>query len=190
MSADCGLRIADFRPRRGRIATRSRFHSALRAPHSAIRPRAARPAFTLVEVLIALAVFAMAAVVLGSAYLNILNSYTAAARGARLNEDFAFARQLVITEPDRTKLEQGGEFDNAQGRRVRWSVDIASTNEADLFNVAFTCEVQDPSTPEPQKLTQNFMLLRPTWVTDQAERGKLKEEAKQRILEIQGKKQS
>jgi general secretion pathway protein I len=150
---------------------------------------APRAGFTLVEVLIALAVFAMAAVVLGSSYLNILNSYTAASRGARLNEDFAFARQLVITEPDRTKLEDGGEFDNADGRRVKWSVDITSSNEADVYNVAFTCEVDDPSTPEPQKLVQNFMLLRPTWVIDQAEHDKLKADAKQRILDIQGKKQ-
>jgi general secretion pathway protein I len=184
-------RSQSSRWRRSEVGRKSRAgaarHRALDIGHWSFR--ASRAGFTLVEVLIALAVFAMAAVVLGSAYLNILNSYTAASRGARLNEDFAFARQLVITEPDRTKLEDGGEFDNADGRRVKWSVDITSSNEADVYNVAFTCEVDDPSTPEPQKLVQNFMLLRPTWVIDQAEHDKLKADAKQRILDIQGKKQ-
>jgi hypothetical protein len=53
--------------------------------------------------------------------------------------------------------------------------------------VTLTCEISDLSRPEPDKQAHVFMLLRPTWVIDQAERGKLKEDAKQRILEIQGK---
>jgi general secretion pathway protein I len=170
-------------------ARRHRAYWSLDIGHWSFR-RAPRAAFTLVEVLIALAVFAFAAVVLGSAYVNILTSYDIAARGLAVNEDFDFARQLVLTEPDRTKLEQGGEFDTAQGRHAKWTVEITSTNEADVFDVAFNCEIQDPSRPQPDKVTQKFTVLRPTWVVDQAERDKLKEAAKQRILEIQGKQQA
>jgi hypothetical protein len=36
---------------------------------------------------------------------------------------------------------------------------------------------------------QTFTVLRPTWVVDAAERDKLREDAKQRILDLQGKKQ-
>jgi general secretion pathway protein I len=146
-----------------------------------------RGGFTLVEVLVALCIFAMAAVVLGSAYLNVLNSYEAVARGTKVNEDFAFARQQVLNEPDRKKLEQGGEFDTAGGSRARWSVEIESSTVPDVYKVTLTCEISDLSRPEPDKQAHVFMLLRPTWVIDQAERGKLKEDAKQRILEIQGK---
>lgn len=144
-------------------------------------------AFTLLEVLMAMALFAMAAVMLASAYLNVLNSYETAGRAAQLNEDFAFARQLVLNEPDRKKVEEGGEFATAAGHRARWSVEIASTNVADVFRVAFTCEISDPARPEPDRVTQGFLVLRPTWVIDAAERGKLKEDAKTRILELQGK---
>lgn len=149
--------------------------------------RHARPGFTLVEVLVALTIFAMAAVVLGSAYLNVLNAYEAVARGTKVNEDFAFARQQVLNEPDRKKLEQGGEFDTAGGRRARWSVEIESTTVADVYKVAFSCEISDPTRMEPDRQAQTFMLLRPTWVLDPAERSKLKEDAKARIYEIQGK---
>ena len=136
----------------------------------------------------ALVIFAMAAVMLGSAYVNVLNSYEVAARGTLVNEDFAFARQIVLTEADRKKLEEGGEFDTADGRHARWSVEITSTKLADLFNVAFTCELADPGRTEPQKQLQTFTVLRPTWVIDGAERTKLKEETKTRILELQGRK--
>lgn len=152
-------------------------------------PIVRRPArgFTLLEVLVSLSIFAFAAVVLGSAYLNILNSYEAVSRGVQIGEDFAFARQLVLTEPDRDKLEQGGQFETAGGRRAQWSVEILSTNLPELFDVVFTCEITDPARPQPERLVQTFRLLRPTWVKDVAERDKLKEELKTRILELQGK---
>ena len=146
--------------------------------------------FTLVEVLVALCVFAMAAVVLGASYLNILTSYEVVSRGVLINEDFAFARQIVLREPDRQKLEQGGEFETAGNRRAKWSVEITSTPMPDVFTVAFTCEISDPARTEPEKLTQTFTLLRPTWVIDTAERDKLKADVKTRILELQGKKAS
>ena len=145
-----------------------------------------RRGFTLLEVLVSLAIFAMAAVVLASAYLNILNGYDIAARSNGSDADVAFARSLILNEPDRKKLEQGGEFDGAEGRHVRWSVEIASTNEADLFNVTFTCEIAATSDQrEAQKTVETFTLLRPTWSIDPAEHDKLREDAKTRILQIQ-----
>lgn len=145
----------------------------------------------------ALVIFGLAAAVLGAAYINVLNSYQVAARGMQINEDFAYARQIVLQEADPKKLEEGGDFTTADGRQARWSVEINPTNIADLFTVTFTCELPAPLETQaaqsnhpapPEKVVQSFTLLRPTWSTDAAERGKLKEESKRRILEIQGKK--
>jgi general secretion pathway protein I len=147
-----------------------------------------RGGFTLIEVLVALCIFALAAVVLGSAYMNVLTSYEIIARASQTSEDVAFARSIVLSEPDRTKLEPGGDFDTAGGSHLHWSVDIASTNEADLFTVTFTCELTDPNRPEPEKTVETFTVLRPTWSIDPAERDKLRQDAKTRILEAQGKK--
>lgn len=149
------------------------------APH----PRAAR-GFTVVEVLAALSIFAFAAVMMASAYLNVLNSYEAAARGAVADEDFAFARQQLLREPEPRKLEEGGEFETAGGRRAKWSAEIAPTSIADVYRVTFSCELTSTDGTAPERRSQSFLLLRPTWVTDPGVRGRLKEETKTRILEL------
>jgi general secretion pathway protein I len=156
--------------------------------------REARPAglsaFTLLEVLVALAIFALSAIVLGSAYLNIITSYDVVARNAAVSEDVAFARRQVMTEADRTKLEKGGEFDSANGRRVRWTVDIAPTTMPDLFTVTFNVEIDDPGKTESSKTTETITVLRPTWATDTfvADNEKLRAEVRERIQEIQQKR--
>ncbi len=150
----------------------------------------ARAGFTVLEVLVALAIFAFASMVLSSAYINILNGYELATRGQGNDADVAFARALVLAEPDRKKLEEGGEFQTADGRRLQWSVEIALTNTADLYQVTFTCDLSGGTgekAARPEQVVQRFTVLRPTWTIEPAERDKLREEAKTRILELQGK---
>jgi len=144
--------------------------------------------FTLLEVLMALVIFALAATVLAGAYLNVINSYSILARGNQLDSDLAYARSLVVLEPDIKKLENGGEFDTTDNRHAKWSVDVQPTTTADLFTVAFTCEFTGTSGGESQKNVETFMLLRPTWSIDPAARGQLRLDTKNRILELQAKK--
>lgn len=158
-------------------------------PPNRSRPPVRRgAAFTLVEVLLAITIFALSAVILASAYVNVLNSYLMVDRVAQSSADLTFARSLVLTEPDRKKLEKGGEFDTADTRHVKWEVEILPTATADLFTVNFTCTIGALGEPEPQKTVQTFTLLRPTWSIDAGERSKLRENAKARILELQAKK--
>ena len=142
-------------------------------------------AFTLLEVLIALAIFALAAVVLGATYVNALNAYEAVSRRNEYDADLRFVRSAVLTEPDREKVEEGADLDLGGNKRAHWHADIASTDTVDLFSVAWTCEINDPARREPYRVTQTFLLLRPTW-SDPVERTKLLDQVKQRILELQG----
>src|SRR5471030_2806822 len=144
-------------------------------------------AFSLVEVLVALTIFALGAIMLGATYVNVINSYALATRTVQASEDLAFARSLILAQPDITKLQDGGEFDTASGDHAKWSVDIEPTNTADLFTVTFTCELTSANAGEPQKTVQTFMLLRPTWSIDPAARSQLRQDARNRINEIQGK---
>ena len=160
-------------------------HSALRTPHSAF---ARARAFSLLEVLVALMIFALAAVVLGATYVNVLNSYEAVSRGSARDEDVAFARAQLLAEPDRAKAEAGAEFDAPEGRRVRWTATLASTTLPDLFAVTFVCEISDSAKGgDSQKTTQTFTVLRPTW-SDPVEKTQLRQAVQDRIAELQGKK--
>ena len=155
----------------------------IRFPVSAFRNR--NSAFTLLEVLVALAIFAMAAVVLGATYVNALNAYEAAGRHNEYDTDLRFVRAALLTEPDRDKAEEGGDLDLGGNKRAHWQADIAPTDTVDLFSVTWTCEIVDPARPQPHRSTQTFLLLRPTW-SDPVERTKLLDQVKQRILEMEG----
>jgi general secretion pathway protein I len=165
----------------------SRSHFRIDRRASRDRAEAAR-AFTLLEVLVALTIFALMTIVLGAAYLNVLNSYAVVAKANEINEDVEFARAQMLAEPDRKVIEQGGDFDSTNNRHVKWTATIASTSINDLFTVTFLCEITDPAKPDPEKATQTFTVLRPTW-SDPAERSQLLTDIKARIAELQGKKQ-
>lgn len=152
------------------------------------RRRTTARAFTILEVLVALAIFAMAAIALGAAYVNVLTSYAMLNRVAERDEDVRFARTAFLAEAEREKAEEGAEFESSQGRRVRWSAQIEPTHVADLFTVTFTCEVTDPADARARVLTQTFRLLRPTWSVA-TERETLRFEARTRILKYQGQLQ-
>ncbi len=170
--------FADATPRAGRIVPIPLGRAYL--------PRS-RAAFSLLEVLVALMIFALSAVVLGSTYVNVLNSYEAVSRGNTRDEDVAFARAQMLVMTERAKVEAGAEFDSIDNRHVRWTATLASTTLPDLFTVTFVCEVTDSAKGgEPEKTTQTFTVLRPTW-SDATEKTQLRQAVQDRIAEIQGK---
>jgi general secretion pathway protein I len=144
-----------------------------------------RRGFTIVEVLVALAIFTLTAVVLGAAYLNVLNSYELARRANMNDGELYFARSQLLTQADLQTAENGAEFDDGD-RHVKWTADIEPTNTTDLFTVTFTCTVTQMSVPKPRVVTESFMLLRPTW-SDPTVRTTLRANAASRIALVQGK---
>jgi general secretion pathway protein I len=94
-------------------------------------------------------------------------------------------RAALLAEPSRDKVEEGGDLNLGGEKRGRWQAEVASTDTADLFAVTWTCTITDPARPAPYHTTQTFLLLRPTW-SDPVERSQLLDNAKKRILEIQG----
>ena len=152
---------------------------------TALRARVrGRGGFSLVEVLVALAIFVLMAVVLGATYINILNAYEIAARSVTRDDDVRFARVALLAEAERDLAEQGAEFDGGNGRRVKWRAIIDPTATADLFQVTFICEISGPDIPKGETVEEVFRLLRPTW-SEPADRDKLRADAKLRIEKIQ-----
>jgi general secretion pathway protein I len=137
--------------------------------------------FTLLEVLVALGIFAMAAIVLGTAYVNVLTGYEVARRATVSEPEAQFARAQLLAQADIELARQGGDFESGDGRAVRWTATIDPTETADLFQVVFECEIAGAAGANPQKVTQQFRVLRPTWSAD-INRNTLRAAAKDRIL--------
>jgi general secretion pathway protein I len=136
--------------------------------------------FTVIEVLISLAILAMTAVVLGAAYLNVLMSYEVASRDTQADEDQRFALSQLLTQSDIKKAEEGAEFDSIGNRHIRWKATIEPTKLPDLFDVTFSCEINEQGKGGPKTETRTFRLLRPTW-SEAAERDKLRQDIAKQI---------
>jgi general secretion pathway protein I len=145
-----------------------------------------RRGFTILEVLVALAIFAGSAVLLGATYLNVLNGYAFIEHQGEYLNELKFARSVLLAEPDLETAEKGGDFEEAKGRRVSWKATIDPTETADLFAVTFECEINAPDLKQPVHTTEVFRVMRPTW-SKVDERDKLRAAARTRILQLQTK---
>lgn len=139
-----------------------------------------RRAFTLLEVLVSLAIFALAAVVLGAAYVNVLNGYDAVSHRQEHEQDLRLVRSQVLAEPDRKRVEKGGTFPLPQNHQAQWTATVQETAVADLFRVTFRCRIDETARPQPWVREENFLLLRPTW-SDPSDREKLREQSARRL---------
>jgi prepilin-type N-terminal cleavage/methylation domain-containing protein len=123
-----------------------------------------KQAFTLIETMVALVIFAMISVVLGSAYLNVLNSYAVVGRGHEDDQEIAFCRQELLAQPDYNTAVAGDQYTAVDGSQVQWSAAIdAQGGATDLFTVVLTVQIAPNLQAEPRVITQTFTVLRPTW---------------------------
>jgi len=143
-----------------------------------------RRGFTVLEVIIALAILVGAAGALGATYLGIMNSYAQLEVDGDYKTDVKFARAALMAEPDFETAEKGGDFEATGGRRISWKATIDPTETTDLFTVTFECEVNAADMKVPLHITEKFRLLRPTW-SKAEDRDKLRSNARTRIQQLQ-----
>ena len=122
-----------------------------------------RRGFTLVEVLVSLAILALAAIVLGAAYVNTLEAHRAAAQRAARGAPLEFLREAVLNEPEREKIEAGGDLPLPDSRRLHWEATVEETAVPDLFRVELTGRMEGGDLRAPEEFAHTLLLLRPTW---------------------------
>ena len=144
------------------------------------RYRSCLRAFTLIEVLVSLAIFALAAVVLAAAYLNVIGGYQSVARRQHGDEEWKLVRSVVLTESDRKKVEDGGRLQLADSSYVHWTAKIEGTAVADLFAVTIRSEPEITTAKDGLKREQKLLLLRPRW-SEPAEHDRLRAESQDRF---------
>lgn len=144
-----------------------------------------RRAFTLVEVLISLAMFALAAVSLGAAYTNVILSRQALRVNEVAVDDLARARAALLETVNYDDVTTGGEIHLPGDRLATWKGEIEATPVSDLFSVTLTVEIQNADGTDAKPLTETRLLLRPSWSVP-SDRQKIRDAAKQRLATERG----
>ena len=119
--------------------------------------------FSLIEVVVAVALFAMAATVLTSSFVNALLARERAAANDRYAADLTIARRQLLLEPNREDAIDGGFVPTPHNGEARWSAEIRPTNVVDLFRTVLTVEFDAPMEDRPAVHRESLLLLRPTW---------------------------
>ena len=149
-----------------------------------------RRGFTLIEVLVSLAIFALAAVSLGAAYSNIILGRIALQQDEQRLDDIARCRAALMETPGFDDVETGGEIHLPGGRTARWKGKIEATAVSDLFAVQLTCEIQAVADGDyGEEINETRMLLRPTWSIP-SDRQKIRDDARQRLEKERGYKEA
>lgn len=144
-----------------------------------------RPGFTLVEVLVSLAIFAIAAVALSAAYTNILLAREAMRRLDDADDALARSRAALLETPGLGDAEAGGEIDLPGNRKAAWRAEVEPTAVSDLFSVTLTVETGGGADAAEPPRAQTFYLLRPGWSVI-ADRTKLTDAARERLRRLRG----
>jgi len=142
-----------------------------------------RRAFTLIEVLLALALFAIAVVVLAASYINVLFALQAVRADRVLEQEMAFVRSVILTAPDLETIEDGGELPTGAMGYAYWEAELEPTRIADLFVVRVSVVLEGTGDDEERSLTDRLVVLRPSW-SEPVDREELRADSKQRLEEI------
>ena len=121
-----------------------------------------RQGFTILEVLVAVVIFAGAAMVLVASYVNILGNFENSRIQTNYEEELAFVRADMQIISDIEEAMEGADFDMGNDVSGSWYSEIEMTEFPNLFNVNLIVNMTDKE-GERRQLTQQFYLLRPTW---------------------------
>ena len=145
------------------------------------RQTCARRGFSLLEVLVALAIFAAAVAVFSKAFVNTLMALDNRVEEGERLDDLRFVRSLIIMEPDLDTFEEGGDVATIDDGQVDWTAEVEPTGLPHLFKVRLNYEFH-PAEGDSWSHEETLHLLRPTW-SEATEASELTLEVGERIEE-------
>ncbi len=149
------------------------------------RSRRRRSAFSLIEVVIAVAIFATAATVLMSTFVNALLARESAVSNDLVNADIRAVRMQLLLEPDIEAAEDGDEYETLNSGEASWQAIIQPTNVVDLFRVEFSIQFSEPPEGQAAEYLETLYLLRPTW-SESEDRSSLLQDKREALEDIRG----
>ena len=139
-------------------------------------------AFSLIEVMVAVALFAIAVTVLSQSFLNGLVPLAQFKKQRSVEQDVRFVRRQVFSIKDRKELEEGGEIETATSGLAQWEVEIEQAGVIDLHKVTLTIRFAGNKRYKAQTVSRTHYLLRPLW-SDADERSELLQEKRELVQE-------
>lgn len=133
--------------------------------------------FSLIEVTLALAIFAMAVVVLSQAYINGLMSVEAVKNQNPHEADLAWIRKKVLTLETREEVLRGGDIPTLNSGLAGWKATLGQTEVLDLHQLNLTINFPES---DHTTYTEQIYLLRPTW-SDPLEKSALLTQSREKI---------
>lgn len=144
-----------------------------------------RRGFSLIEVVVAVALFASAAVVLSSAFVNALLARDFGKRNAVFADEVRAVRMQLLLEPNLEDAEDGGIFETLGAGEAEWKAVIEPMEVVDFFHVILQIEFSDPPEDLAPLYTEELYLLRPTW-SESEERSELLAEKRDALYDERG----
>ncbi len=139
--------------------------------------------FSLIEVLIALALFAIASNIIGSAFINALLSRERNNDNSYRDIAVQTARKQLLLEKNIDDAEDGGSVETLELGEVDWYAEIIPTDMVDLFEVNLFIEFFYVKDDQSSNYNETLLLLRPTW-SESDERSSLLQDKKEDLLDI------
>ena len=121
--------------------------------------------FMLVEVLIALALFGLSAVILVDGAFVATRVAREMVDTRELEQDLIWVRSQILRIADYEKFSEGGEIESLSMGGVSWETEVEMTDVLDLYKVVLRLEYEGNEDYEIEagERESAMYLLRPTW---------------------------
>lgn len=119
--------------------------------------------FTLIEVTVALAIFAIASVALTQSFLGGMFSLETFKFDDRKEDSLMFVYAKVMAHKERKDLEKGGTIDTIESGTAKWSAKVQKTSVLELYKVDVTVVFDDEKFANKASHKEEFYVYRPKW---------------------------
>jgi len=146
--------------------------------------------FMLVEVLIALALFGLSAVILVDGAFVATRVAREMVDTRELEQDLIWARSQILGISDYEKFSEGGDIEALSMGEVTWETEVEMTDVLDLYRVVLRLDYDgnDDYGVEPGTRESAMYLLRPTWGSHKdfaSDRGRLLDDRRTKMQDHQ-----
>ncbi|KAF0094431.1 MAG: hypothetical protein E1N59_1962 [Puniceicoccaceae bacterium 5H] len=146
--------------------------------------RTARHGFTLVEVIVALAIAFVSLGVLTQAFVYSLEALPSEQTNRQIErDDLRWVRSQILESEDRDVLEDGGEITTPTLDEVEWEAELEEAELPDLFYVTIQYQWRDQLSLEDREHEETLLIYNPNW-SDPTDRDSLLEDAQDAIERI------